>query len=66
MVSMKPMVHFDVRGMEMHMNIKVEIANENCCWCRGTGSPTTLVLTTRFPAIVLVPTPHPTTTGTTR
>lgn len=36
------------------------VANENCCWCRGTGSPTTVMPTTAFPTIVLVPTPYPT------
>ncbi|KAK1738746.1 hypothetical protein QTG54_010776 [Skeletonema marinoi] len=36
------------------------VANENCCWCRGTGAPSTLMPTSDFPTIVLVPTPSPT------
>lgn len=36
-------------------------ANDNCCWCFGTGSPTTIMPTSAFPTIALVPTSSPTT-----
>ena len=36
-------------------------ANYNCCWCFGTGSPTTIMPTSAFPTIALVPTSSPTT-----
>ena len=30
------------------------VANINCCWCFGTGSPTTTMPTSAFPTIALV------------
>jgi hypothetical protein len=36
------------------------VANDNCCYCFGSGSPTSSMPTSAFPTIALVPSPTPT------
>jgi hypothetical protein len=36
------------------------VANDNCCWCKGTGAPTSIA-TSAFPTVALYPTPSPST-----